>query len=370
MRGILFSAMACLLLAAGCSATPTAQPPTETGTQWPPVLGEPYPDLRLMDYTGKELRLSDFKGKVIVVEPIGTTCPACNAFSGAADVGGFEGVTPQSGLPSIESLFPQYAGGIGLNDSRIEFVQILFYNRDMKAPSLEETRQWAKHFGADRRANWHVLAARPEMLGPASYDMIPGFQLIDKQFILRSDSTGHSPHDDLYQTLLPMVPKLLDEMSVEEAYQAIPHRQTTFSPEQARMDEGEKQYLKECFGVVDQAVLARVGALQYFQNGGRDGLKPDDYQSRMDTLTQRLEALQPPAKLQNYHKMVLQALRDQQGYFRKIEKTMRFDSSDPLVQSSHENLSKAYTVLMVGYPMESQHNKDAFFDHLCALDFI
>jgi len=70
--------------------------------KWPPKVGEPYPDLKLTDQTGKEIRLSSLKGKVI-----------------------------------------------------------------------------------------------------------PGFQLVDRDFILRSDATGHRPANDLWKHLLPMVPQLL-----------------------------------------------------------------------------------------------------------------------------------------------------------------
>jgi hypothetical protein len=49
------------------------------------------------------------------------------------------------------------------------------------------------------------------MATKASRDLIPGFQMIDKHFILRSDSTGPSPADDLYSKLLPQIRMLLDE---------------------------------------------------------------------------------------------------------------------------------------------------------------
>jgi len=40
---------------------------------WPPVAGEQYPDLQLLDHRGETVQLSDFAGKVILVEPIGMT---------------------------------------------------------------------------------------------------------------------------------------------------------------------------------------------------------------------------------------------------------------------------------------------------------
>ena len=40
---------------------------------WPPVAGEAYPDLELLDHRGNVVRLSDFTGKVVLVEAIGMT---------------------------------------------------------------------------------------------------------------------------------------------------------------------------------------------------------------------------------------------------------------------------------------------------------
>src|SRR5262245_47616048 len=67
---------------------------------WPPVIGKPFPDMELADQDGKATRLSEFKGKVLLVEPVGMACPACQAFSGALGKPGcFKGATAQKGLP-------------------------------------------------------------------------------------------------------------------------------------------------------------------------------------------------------------------------------------------------------------------------------
>ena len=59
-------------------------------------------------------------------------------------------------------------------------------------------------------------------------------------------------------------------------------------------------------------------------------------------------------------------------YFNTAEdrRNYEFDANAPLVQSSHNKLMKAYQLLNVQFPKEHAHNKAAFFDHLCALDFI
>ncbi|NIP39793.1 MAG: hypothetical protein GWO07_16190 [Candidatus Dadabacteria bacterium] len=43
---------------------------------------------------------------------------------------------------------------------------------------------------------------------------------------------------------------------------------------------------------------------------------------------------------------------------------------EDLVHSSSNKLKRAYSILMKKCPKENGHNRQAFFDDLCALDFI
>jgi hypothetical protein len=194
-----------VVLLAGCSR----EPEKPAGPEWPPKLDKPYPDLELVDQAGQKVKLSSFKGRVILVETVGMNCSACQAFAGAHETGAFEGVAPQKGLESIEKLFAKHAG-IPFDDSRFVFVQLLLYSMSMKAPTADDARRWAEHFGMERSGDRIVLAGEPWLLGTASYDLIPGFQLIDQHFVQRSDSTGHQPRHNLYTHLLPMVGKLVE----------------------------------------------------------------------------------------------------------------------------------------------------------------
>jgi hypothetical protein len=178
-------------------------------TTWPPEAGHPYPDGTFIDQDGNPVKLSSFKGSVLLIEPVGMTCAACQAFSGAHRYGALGEVTPQHGLPSIEELFPQYTNGLSLKNSRIQFIQILFYDMNMKAPTAQDVKEWTRHFRMQRSDNYLVLAAPHAFQGRATSNMIPGFQLVDQDFILRADATGHSPQHDLYRELLPMVRQLL-----------------------------------------------------------------------------------------------------------------------------------------------------------------
>lgn len=178
-------------------------------TFWPPREGYYYPNLTLTNYDGKPVSLASLRGKVLIFEPIGMTCPGCQAFAGAGKNGisGLGGVTPQAGLPSIEEMLVKE--GISSSDPRIAIVQILLYNMSMQAPSVTDAQSWARNFKLAGKANRYVLAGSQSLIGNASYNMIPGFQLVDKGFVLRCDSTGHNPKRDLYRELIPLVKKLL-----------------------------------------------------------------------------------------------------------------------------------------------------------------
>lgn len=177
---------------------------------WPPEKNRTYPDLELVDQNGNVTRLSDFRGKVILLEPVGIPCQACVAFSGGHTAGPFEGVVPQPGLQAIDEYARQYAR-IRLDDERIVHVQLLLFNHDMEAPTEEQVKAWAEHFKLSRAKNRIVLAGTPSMATKASRDLIPGFQLIDKDFVLRANSTGDEPQDNLYTKLLPLMRKLVKE---------------------------------------------------------------------------------------------------------------------------------------------------------------
>ena len=84
----------------------------------------------------------------------------------------------------------------------------------MRAPCAGDAKDWATHFGLRRAENHIVLAGLPSMIGQESYEMIPGLQLIDRDFMLRADSTGPvNQRHDLYRELLPRISAMLSGVS-------------------------------------------------------------------------------------------------------------------------------------------------------------
>jgi hypothetical protein len=171
---------------------------------WPPRPGQPYPELALRDTSGNLFRLSSLKGKVILVEPVGMTCVACQALSGGHKSGGYLGIAPQPGIDSLEEDLSKYGNGLKYDTPGIAYVQIVIYNMNMEPPTVEEVKAWADHFGLTNRPNVYVLVGTKEMISQASFDMIPGVHLIDRDFVLRSEHFGHGGGSDLYRELLPM----------------------------------------------------------------------------------------------------------------------------------------------------------------------
>jgi hypothetical protein len=180
---------------------------------WPPIVGQFYPDLVLKDQTGQVTAISDFRGKVVLVEVVGLTCRACHAFAGGnePEVSRFRDIEPQRGLASIEQYTRGYAN-LSLGHPDIVFVQLVLYGMDGRTPASEDdTRAWARHFRMDRDKNQVVLIGDQRFISAETRKLIPGFHLIDQNGILRAMSSNDPRHDRLHDTLLPKLASLVKD---------------------------------------------------------------------------------------------------------------------------------------------------------------
>ncbi len=187
--------------------------PAKPLRDWPPVVGQFYPNLVLKDQTGQATAIGDFRGKVVLVEVVGLTCKACHAFAGGNEPGKkrFRGIAPQPGLDSIEQYAQGYAK-VSLDHPDIVFVQLVLYGIDGRsAPSEEDARAWASHFGMDRNKNQVVLIGDERFISPQTRKLIPGFHLIDRSGILRAMSSNDPRHDSLHESLLPKLASLVKD---------------------------------------------------------------------------------------------------------------------------------------------------------------
>ncbi|MGD9682766.1 MAG: hypothetical protein AB7W16_16370 [Candidatus Obscuribacterales bacterium] len=186
------------------ATSPGRAPLLRNPSSWPPAANRHYPDMELVNQDGKLTRLSDLTGNVIIIQPVAMSCPLTQAYSGAnrEGVGPYRLCFPPGNVRDVASLVTELSG-VKMSRPDLIFVQIVFYNWRGEAPSVDEIRDWADHFDLRTSRNQYVLAATPDMVCRASKLMIPGFQLVDRSFVLRSDSAGIMPKDSLYNHFLP-----------------------------------------------------------------------------------------------------------------------------------------------------------------------
>jgi hypothetical protein len=154
-------------------------------------------------------------------------------------------------------------------------------------------------------------------------------------------------------------------MGIEQAYQLIPHQRTVFQLHKTNLPASEAQQVARLLKLSEKAMVERVNAL-------KNGASKTDYMSRIDSILWQIEQLQVPGQVKAARDHIQIAVQQHRSFFelQNDSGSNAKASRNQLIQSSHQHLISAYGVLMRSYPEEVKHNKQAFFDYLCALDFI
>jgi hypothetical protein len=160
-------------------------------------------------------------------------------------------------------------------------------------------------------------------------------------------------------------PPIRQSLSVEEAYRSIPHKQTTFDAKTMK-DKKIAAYLQQLFTLVDTSVTERV----MWQQALRQGRAPA--YNNYSVILQQINALNVPDDLNDVQKLIGDAVAEQYAYLKSLQDqgATSIRPDDKKIGEISQRLRQAYGLLMQRYPNETPHNKAAFFDHLCALDFI
>jgi len=163
-------------------------------------------------------------------------------------------------------------------------------------------------------------------------------------------------------------------LDVDAAYAAIPHRRTVFDFDHSNLPASDAAYLQRAFHLIDQGVRARVVGYRDLYSQGVSDSGPVE---RMEELIDALESIDPPTDLADYHSALIEALVAQRTVFEdwtdrgQDVPDHRQVARNANVREASRHLRHAYDLLMRAYGRdESDHNKAAFFDYHCALDFI
>lgn len=149
-------------------------------------------------------------------------------------------------------------------------------------------------------------------------------------------------------------------MSVEEAYRAIPHGRTVFKVKQAKMGQASSRFLSAIFDMIDEAIVLKMTSLTRGVRADAEGYAK---------LRARMDALPTPEGLSRFKEQVMEAIDLERDYLSDNPKVLSM-ARDTRVSRASSLLKSAYSQLMEIYPAENGHNKKAFFDYLCALDFL
>ena len=233
---ILFTVLVLLILVAIVSIEVTKKPPeevaailkerqrmqkilAETGQTnvnlpdpWPAVMNKPYPEIKLFDQKGQAFSLSSLKGKVVILEFIDISSPVSQAQSGARAVGAYPFKSQdvdQYARPFSDVLKKNTDEKLTLPHDHIVELKIIVYGEGNAQGSRDDAQNWAEHFGFKRSDNVIVAVPEKDLRGKKSDSLIGGFQLVDRNMILRVDSAGKTPKHNLQMTLAPLVPKLI-----------------------------------------------------------------------------------------------------------------------------------------------------------------
>ncbi|MBM4259754.1 MAG: hypothetical protein FJ147_28140 [Deltaproteobacteria bacterium] len=160
-------------------------------------------------------------------------------------------------------------------------------------------------------------------------------------------------------------------MTIDEAYQAIPHKRTAYDAQRSTLNTEEREFLAKLFTLSDQALIERVEALTAWRKGERQQL--EHYDAQVSRILATLRALTGPASAHGLVATLSQAIEHQRAFFRTALTSLPQEvqlGRDPNVLTASRELRRLYTDLMTRYSGEHAHNRDAFYQHLCALDFL
>lgn len=181
---------------------------------WPPKMNSVYPDLELFDQKGREFLLSSLKGHVIILEYIDIASLASQAQSGSVTAGAYYGAVSKNidkKTQTFSNVIKKHTNGaLVLPNGNIFELKIIIYGADGGAGSRDDAEHWAEHFGLKEADNIIVAVPSKDMRSDESQSLVTGFQLLDKNMILRVDSSGVMPKHNLQMTLVPLVPKLIN----------------------------------------------------------------------------------------------------------------------------------------------------------------
>ncbi len=188
---ILLASIGAVALVGMASALPADQekrgdkPPTPVEDPKPEapkaVIGKAAPDFELKSLDGKTVKLSDHKGKIVVLEWFDPTCPACNwAYGEKGPLATLPGRLKEQGVVwlAVNSAGADFKGSDQKKNE--DFVE----KYKMKSPILFDTKgEVGRTYGAKTTPHMYVIDAKGVLAYQGALDNAPMGKLDDEKHI-------------------------------------------------------------------------------------------------------------------------------------------------------------------------------------------
>jgi hypothetical protein len=163
-------------------------------------------------------------------------------------------------------------------------------------------------------------------------------------------------------------------MTVDQAYSALKHRRTVFDASATKASKAQVESLKRLFGLAEVGTILKVRAYHAHARGDKAAYAAvlADYNTLVEVSRKQpsLPEIKPAQDL------VVASIARQRAVLaasaaKPVAALSRNElARDPEVRKVHSDLISAYQMLLRVFPQEPAVNRDAFYDYLCALDFL
>ena len=178
-------------------------------SEWPPVKGAEVSGIEFINHRGVTKKLAHLSGRATILEFVGMNCPACNGFAGGNSKPiKYKNMRSQKGLKSFDKYFERFSKVGSIRNANINFIHILIFDIKNKPTSIEDAKSWHSFYGSKFGPKFEVWVPKKDLTG-ISYDLIPGFALIDRHGKYQSLSVGPVPKTNLYTEFLPIIKNFL-----------------------------------------------------------------------------------------------------------------------------------------------------------------
>ena len=168
-------------------------------------------------------------------------------------------------------------------------------------------------------------------------------------------------------------PRTLPAISIEEAYAAIPHKRTVFNAKESPLAITNTFALTQLFEALERAIVLKIMADKALASKNAEAMTHTLEQ--YSGVIKGLLSLDSPTEIKPAQTLIIAAIEKHQAHFTHKQaaafagKTHDISTS-PEITSASADLQRAYSLLIKAFPQETANNKAAFYDYLCALDFL